>query len=396
MTAATRRIGTEERRARLARRHHLAPPARAAGVVEVARDLVALHGTDPSSVFLAAWARMRAPVVSEIERALYQERALVRMLGMRRTVFVVPVELAAVVQASCTRAIAVQQRKLLVQLLERAGVADDPGSWLRDVEDATVRALEARGQAFAAELTRDEPRLLQQLLLAEGKPYEAKVNISSRVLFLIAADGRIVRGRPRGSWISSQYQWAPTAKWLAGGIAELPADAAGVALARRWLAAYGPGTAADLKWWTGWTAAEVKRALAAIGPAEVELDGGTGLVLADDLEPVATPAPWVALLPALDPTVMGWSRREWYLGEHGPALFDRSGNPGPTVWCDGRIVGGWAQRKDGQVAVRLLEDVGTEARAAVRAEAERLGSWIGPIRVTPRFRTPLERELGGG
>ena len=128
MTAAARRIGTDERRARLARRHHLAPPARAAHVVEVARDLVALHGTDPASVFLAAWARMRAPEVAAIELALYKERALVRMLGMRRTMFVVPVELAPVVQASCTRAIAVQQRKLLVRLLEQAGVADDPGA----------------------------------------------------------------------------------------------------------------------------------------------------------------------------------------------------------------------------------------------------------------------------
>jgi DNA glycosylase AlkZ-like len=394
MTATARRIGTDERRARLARRHHLAPPARAAHVVEVARDLVALHGTDPASVFLAAWARMRAPEVAAIELALYEERALVRMLGMRRTMFVVPVELAPVVQASCTRAIAVQQRKLLVRLLEQAGVADDPGSWLREVEDATVLALEARGQAFAAELSQDEPRLREQLLLAEGKRYEAKVNISSRVLFLIAADGRIVRGRPRGSWISSQYQWAPTAKWLGGGIAELPAEAARVELARWWLAAYGPGTAADLKWWTGWTAGEVKRALAALGPAEVELDGGTGLVLADDLDPVTAAEPWVALLPALDPTVMGWSERAWYLGEHGPALFDRSGNPGPTVWWNGHIVGGWAQLRDGEIAYRLLEDVGAEALAAVEAEAGRLGRWIGPIRITPRFRTPLERDLG--
>jgi len=117
-------------------------------------------------------------------------------------------------------------------------------------------------------------------------------------------------------------------------------------------------------------------------------------VLADDLEPVTAAEPWVALLPALDPTVMGWSRREWYLGGHGPALFDRSGNPGPTVWLDGRVVGGWAQRKDGEIAFRFLEDVGAEALAAVQAEAERLGRWIGPIRVTPRFRTPLERELG--
>jgi len=101
----------------------------------------------------------------------------------------------------------------------------------------------------------------------------------------------------------------------------------------------------------------------------------------------------VALLPALDPTVMGWAGRDWYLGPHGPLLFDRSGNPGPTVWYDGRIVGGWAQRRDGTIRYRLLEDVGADVVAAVDAEAGRLAAWLGPVRVTPRFRTPLEREL---
>jgi hypothetical protein len=104
-------------------------------------------------------------------------------------------------------------------------------------------------------------------------------------------------------------------------------------------------------------------------------------------------APWVALLPALDPTVMGWSGRDWYLGEHGPTLFDRNGNAGPTVWWDGRVVGGWASRADGEIAVRLLEDVGAEGAAAVEAAAGGLARWLGGVRVTPRFRTPLEREL---
>jgi hypothetical protein len=90
---------------------------------------------------------------------------------------------------------------------------------------------------------------------------------------------------------------------------------------------------------------------------------------------------------------MGWKEREWYLSGHAPALFDRSGNPGPTIWVDGRIVGGWAQRKDGEVATRLLEDIGAEASSAVDDEAERLATWLGDVRVTPRFRTPLEREL---
>jgi hypothetical protein len=359
----------------------------------VARDLVALHGTDPASVFLSIWARMRAADVGAIERALYDERLLVRMLGMRRTMFVVPVELAPIVQAACTRAIAVQERRRLIQLLEQAGIARDAASWIEEVGEATVLALAARGEATAAELARDVPCLGERILMAEGKRYQAWQSVSTRVLFLLAAEGLIIRGRPRGSWTSSQYRWAPIGSWLPGGLPEWPAEAAQVEQVRRWLAAFGPGTAADLKWWTGWTTGQVNRALAQIGPVEVDLDGMTGLLLADDLEPVRSAEPWVALLPALDPTAMGWSGRGWYLGEHGPALFDRSGNVGPTVWWNGRIVGGWAQRKDGEIAFRLLEDAGADAVAAVEAAADKLGRWLGPVRVTPRFRTPLERQL---
>jgi hypothetical protein len=214
------------------------------------------------------------------------------------------------------------------------------------------------------------------------------------VLVLLAAGGHIARGRPLGSWTSTLYRWAPMATWLPRGIAELTTDDAAAELVRRWLATYGPGTVADLKWWTGWTMGLLKRALARVETAEVALDGGgTGLVLAGDDEPVAAPAPSAALLPALDPTAMAWKEREWYLGEHRDALFDRSGNIGPTAWWGGRIVGGWAQRKDGEVVVRLLEDAGAEAAAAIEAESQRVRAWLGDVRVTPRFRTPLEREL---
>ena len=112
---------------------------------------------------------------------------------------------------------------------------------------------------------------------------------------------------------------------------------------------------------------------------------------APDVEP--GPEPWVGLLPALDPTVMGWFERDWYLGPHRAALFDRNGNAGPTIWSDGRVVGGWAHRADGTVAVRLLEDVGSEVHDAVERRAGALEAWLGTRRFTPRFRTPLEREL---
>lgn len=395
-----RRFGVGERRARLARRHHLAPSARTATAVEAARDLVGLHATDPASAFLAARARVHGFEAPEMERALYGERTLVRMLGMRRTMFVLPSELAPVVQAACTGAIAAAERVKLVRFLQEAGVAEDAAAWLEEVEASAVRALEARGEATAAELSRDEPRLGRQIRLARGKAYEGSVSVGTRLLFLIAAEGRAVRGRPRGSWTSSQHRWSSMAAWLPGGMPELPVEAARSELARRWLAAFGPAPVADLRWWTGWTAGQTRQALAGVATVEVELEGegvGVGLALADDVGPPETPAPesepWVALLPALDPTVMGWAARGWFLGEHGPALFDRSGNAGPTVWSDGRIVGGWAHRKDGEVAFRLLQDVRAEAALAVKEEAEALATWLGPVRVTPRFRTPLEREL---
>ena len=89
-----------------------------------------------------------------------------------------------------------------------------------------------------------------------------------------------------------------------------------------------------------------------------------------------------------------WQSRGWFLGEHHKQLFDNTGNAGPTVWWDGRVVGGWTQRSGGEIVLRLLEDVGADAASRIDAEAARLQDWIGPVRVTPRFRTPLERMLG--
>jgi len=388
-----RRIGVEERRARLGLRHHLAGAARA-GVVEVARDLVGLHATDPATVYLAARARALDPGVAALEQALYEERRLVRILGMRRTMFIEPVELMGVVQAACTDAIAAQQRRLLFDLIGRAGLADDPPSWVEDVEKVTLRALEARGgAATTGELAKDDPRLAQQIVLAEGKSYEGRQSVVSRILQLLAAEGRIVRGRPRGSWVSGQYRWSVVEAWLPGGVPTWPLAEAQAELVRRWLRGFGPATIADVKWWTGLPMGQVRPAVAATGAVEVDLDGTPGLVLADDLDPVPAPEPWAALVPALDPTTMGWAGRDFYLGRHRPTLFDRNGNAGPAIWWDGRVVGGWAQRASGEVVLRLLEDVGADATSAIETEAARLTDWLGPTRVTPRFRTPLEREL---
>ena len=406
------KVSVAQRRARLVERQLLGTPV--ATVAEVAGSLVALHATDPVTVYLSARARSGC-AAEQVDAALYAERALVRMLGMRRTVFVVPASLAGVVQAACTDDVAARLRRQLLKDLAGGGVGDgDADGWLRSVEDGVLRSLAARGGAAGAQLSADEPRLRTQLSYAPGKAYGGSANITSRVLVLMAAEGRMVRGHRRGGWSSGQFEWFLPEAWLPDAArpapSGVPAGASGVSgdrsaagfslargarveLARRWLAAFGPAPAADLQWWAGWTGAQTKAALAGLPVAEVDLDGQPGIALADDLEFPAGPAPAAALLPALDPTPMGWQARSWFLGEHAPPLFDRTGNIGPSVWWAGRVVGGWAQRPSGEVVCRLLEDIGADGEAAVTAEAGALEAWLGTGRVTPRFRTPLEREL---
>jgi hypothetical protein len=362
-------------------------------VAIAARDMVGIHATDPASVYLGAFARVDGLTFDGMAAALYDDRTVLKILGMRRTMFVVPRDVASVMNAAVTRAIGVRERNRLLQVLRDAKVADDVEAWVDEVEAQTVATLDELGEATATQLTGRVPGLRVQIPFGEGKKWGGKFGVSTRMLFLLAAEGRIIRGRPRGTWLSSMYAWVPMDRWVPGGLAELPTDEAQAELISRWLRAFGPGTQRDIQWWTGLTVRETRQALTAVGAVEVQLDDGFGFALPDDLAGTPDPGPWVALLPALDTTTMGWKERDWYLDGYGKALFDTSGNAGPTVWVDGHVVGGWAIRPDGSIVHRLLESVGREAEQAIDAEVHRLEAWLGQSRIIPRFRTPLELEL---
>jgi len=388
------RIAVEERRARLVRRHRLHPADRGADALAATRSVVVLHATDAVTVFLSVRARTDGVEPADIERQLYDERVLVRMLGMRRTLFVVPRELVPVVYAACTRTIAARERRRLEKFIVDSGISTRPGPWLARAAKAALRELESCGEAQTTELTKAVPALAKRIRFGVGSRFEATQSVGSRLLPQLAMEGHVVRGRPRGTWISPQFQWVPAAGWLGGEIEDVDPTTAQAELLRRWLAAFGPATETDIRWWTGWTAREARTALGAVPHEAVDLDGATGFVLAGDVVSAAPAAePAAALLPTLDPTTMGWKERDWYLGPHGPTLFDSNGNAGPTVWWDGRVVGGWSQRHDGEIVYRLLEDVGREAVAAVEAEAARVADWLGDVRFSPGFLPPFQREL---
>jgi Winged helix DNA-binding domain len=385
-----------ERRARLARRHRLAPADRAGDVPEAARSLVCLHGTDPATIYLSAWARVDGMRVADLDRALYDERTLVKHLAMRRTLFVFPRETLAAAQAGASNRVADGERRRLVRDVEQAGLQADGERWLGEASEQVLKALSDGREATSSELRDELPALEGSIAYGEGKSWGGEMPVGPRVLTTLSAAGRIVRASNDGGWSVSRPRWASMRAWLGEEIAPLPAAEGVAGLVEGWLRAFGPGTEADIKWWLGSTLTAVRTALAALGAVEVDLDGETGYLLPDDLDPTDPVEPWAALLPALDPTVMGWFERDWYLGPHKRQLFDTSGNAGPTAWWDGRIVGGWRQNDAGEVELQMLDDVGAEGLRALSDEAARLTVWFGGRRVLPRFPSPLSKALAGG
>jgi hypothetical protein len=386
------RISDEERRARLAERHRLLPHTRTDDLPQIADDLVALHSSDPVSVFLSAMARMVHPSIEAVERALYIDRSLIRHHGMRRTLWVATPPVVRVIHAAATRDLLATERRRTAQLLAASGV-EDPDQWLAEAEKQVLADIREHGPSTAREIGQRADSLRQRLHLSPGKAYAAVQSAHTRVLYILGFAGRMLRGKP-SRWINGAYRYVDAEFWLPGGLGDLDPQQASAELAGRWLRRFGPAMTSDVQWWMGWTMSRTKQALADCRAVEVELDSGPAWLAKDD-PPLGPVEPWVAVLPGLDPTIMGWKQREWYLPDTSREVFDSAGNGGPSLWVDGRVVGAWAQTKDGAIHTHYFERVAAGRRREIDQRIEELKSWIGDTRFTVRFPGEIHARLLG-
>lgn len=383
-----RHVTDEERRARLGTRHALAPRSRVESPEAVASALTVLHATEPSTVHLSCRARTDRVGTEDVDRALYSDRSLVRQLAMRRTLFVFPRDLLPAAWGSASARVAETQRRRMVKDIVDAGIDPDGEGWLERARAEVLAVLSGHPQGLTAgELRKQAPRIAVKVEPSTGEPWSA-----ARLLTYLGARADVVRGENNGDWQVSRPRWTLTRDWLGEDPGRMDAADGYRELVRRWLGTFGPGSEEDIVWWLGSTKAAVRGALAELGAVEVSLDDGArGYLLPDDLDEVPDPGPWVALLPVLDPTVMGWRGRDFYLGPHAGRLFDTAGNAGTTVWVDGRVVGCWVQDDSGTVELRLLERVPARSLRSLRSEAAELTAWLGGTRIRSPLRSPAMR-----
>ena len=359
-----------------------------------------LHATTQSSIYLSTWARHRAVTVDDVNAALYRDRTAIKQLAMRRTLFVFPRETLPDAVGAVGQRVADNERKRMISHMTKAGGFADPAAWVATAESAVRGALRDGRAATSTELRAELPELEGFIEYSPDKSWGGTQPLGPRVLTMMGAGGEIVRGPDDSKWYLSRPRWVSMPDWLGEELPEESPHDGHLAMIRRWLARFGPGTEDDLVWWLGSTKTAVRKALAEIEAVQVDLDGGprgsgaaVGYVLPDDLDEVASPKPAAMLLPELDPTTMGWKDRDWYLGGHREWVFDRTGNGGQTVWWDGRIVGGWKQRDDGSVATALWADIGKAGQRAVARTADELAAWLGEDRPKGGYPAPFMRSI---
>jgi hypothetical protein len=386
-----RLIDDAERRARLARRHALAPQHRVADALAATRAMTVLHATEPATPYLSLFARIDAFTRADLDAALFDSKSLIKQLAMRRTLFVFPRDLLPAAVSGPSARVADQEYVRLVKDLERNQVAADGARWLVTARAAVLGRLAGGAELSAKELRDDLAELAGQVSRYEHKPYGQVLHVAPRVLTWLSATGDLMRGRNAGHWRTSRPLWTRTDDWLGAPVNRREAREAYAELVVSYLHTFGPVTERDLVWWFGASKSTMRRALSDVNAVPVRLAREqTGWVLPDDEDPEPAVEPWAALLPALDPTALGWKERDFYLAaDFYSSIFDWSGNCGTTAWWDGWIVGAYVQDDAGRVELIVPHDPGPAGRAALVAEAKRLEDWFGGEKVTALYKSPL-------
>lgn len=395
---AMRVISDEQRRWRLARRHRLIESERTDDVARIADDLVALHSSDPATVYMSAAIRMNRPSVAAVEQALYDDRSVVRHHAMRRTIWVMTPEIARLAHGAATAKIAAAERARTLKALATGtepGVVASPEEWLDDSLAQVSALLREQGPLTTRAIGRLLPQLAIPVVFGGGTKNPAALNGHTKVLQGAGFDATLVRGRPSGTWNSAEYEWHLTQDWFGGPIAGFDEGPAAAELLARWLARFGPATETDIKWWFGWTATLTRKSLAAVDAHAVQLeDGSPAWVAPGDTDDAPDPGQWVRLMPGLDPTTMGWKERDWQLDPAlVPQLFDRFGNAGPIVMVDGICAGAWHQRDAGDIVYELTHPLDAHQQHLLDAAVEDMIGLLGDVVIKPRFPSPLQKSL---
>jgi hypothetical protein len=316
--------------------------------------------------------RVKAPLPRVVERmggiqAQYAPSAYFalwsRVEGFEREVLVWALERRSLVQATVLRGtIHVVSRRDYWPWRAAVRAADE--RWLRRVRPA---ATPQRTRAANLKLRRalaDGPRRADDLIAAAGRDA------------WLAADVDLVRVPPSGTWERRRADlYALAVDWL--GPDDADEEAGRELLVRRYLAAFGPATVADIRSWSRLNREETERALKRIGPRLFRDEEGKQLV---DLPRAPLPDPETPASPRFIPTwdaiLLAHARRTGVLPEEfRPRIFNtKLPFSMHTFLLDGQVAGAW-RFENGRIELQAFRKLSRAEQRELDPERERLAAF---------------------
>ena len=338
---------------------------------DVIEHLVGLQAQEPGDPYVALWSR--------IER--FDPHALSDMLVARRAV---RAQLMRATIHLATDRDALAMRPVLGPVLERTFSSNSPFGRSLATAGVKVEVVVAAGR----ELLEERPRTRAELraLLGPMFPAADSAALAQAVTYLVP----VVQVPPRGLWQrSGRATWAPIEDWLGRPLAS---ERSPDGLVLRYLAAFGPATAADVRTWSGLTGiAEVIDRLRPRLRTFRDDDGRELVDIPDAPMPAPdTPAP-IRFLPTYDNVVLSHADRRPVVDDdrRPPRLAAEQANVG-SILVDGFVHANWRLIRDRDrttMEIGVTEDLPGTDVDAIGAEGKRLldfltpADWPGDVRI---------------
>ena len=355
--------------ARRMARHALTEPATDLGPADIAGVLCGAHAQVLSAAELSIGRRIAGATRVDVQRALWEDRTVVKTFGPRGTVHL----LSTADLPMWTGA--------LSALPASVPMHPEPVRFTPEQVDEVVAAI---GDALAdTELTVDE---LTAAIVDRTGPWAGERTMEAfqdrwprwRQLTSTAAHrGVLCFGPNRGRNVTytNPHRWLP-------GFRPDDGDAALRTLVTRYLHAYGPATPQHF---ARWLAIPPRRAVDLFDELDgdlehVELDGEPGWVIAGDTATPPQPHRGVRLLPYFDAFVVaGQPRERLFPGPAATRGLTPAGQAGnyPVLLVDGVVGGVWHQRRTGRklaITVEPLRNLTAAHRRQLDDEVELVGA----------------------
>jgi hypothetical protein len=338
-------------RATLARQHLLERVAMEP--YDLVEQLVGLQAQTPKSWYLSLWSRLVA-VDPEAVAGLLAERRLVRGWFMRQTIHLVTDHDAPLLRA-------------FTQGVSERSVR---GRWLEPLRDVDLGELRRIMHAYAVKAPRTHGELLAATT-ARWPHATDHTTVTNAVKALVP----MVQVPPRGMWgRAGAVRMTPLDAWLR---VPIPGSVDPAPILRRYLAAYGPATAADAQMWSGVT--RLGEAFERLRPELATFRDARGrelFDLPDAPRPHAElPAP-VRFLADFDNVLLAHQDRSRFVDDASRKRLAYREGPYPSaLLVDGRLTGAWYAREAGDRVVARVDvarPLRTDEEEAVRDEAERM------------------------